>query len=149
MRATQERGWKMKKVTVRKIELLEKVQANYRKHKEDFAAACRGYAEDARNLLNQRSEEIAAAIKNASERVARGGLEPAPVVIPAALFDFRELRVPVTHEKDYEQVIQMLQMSTDDTITLEADEFACYVMDDWSWKREFQQVTSFYKGKVL
>ena len=36
------------------------------------------------------------------------------------------------HEKDYNQMINMLQMSVDEELELDSEDFAKFVMDDWS-----------------
>ena len=36
------------------------------------------------------------------------------------------------HEKDYNQMINMLQMSVDEELELDLEDFAKFVMDDWS-----------------
>lgn len=56
------------------------------------------------------------------------------------------LAVPKNHAKDYDQVIKMVEMSVDDTLKLRADEFACYVMDDWEWKPDFEATKSIYNS---
>ena len=45
------------------------------------------------------------------------------------------LTEPSNHIKDYDRVITMLEMSVDQTITLEAHDFDRYVMDNWDWSR--------------
>jgi len=45
------------------------------------------------------------------------------------------LTEPSNHVKDYDRVITMLEMSVDDTITLDAQAFDRYVMDNWDWSR--------------
>ena len=45
------------------------------------------------------------------------------------------LTEPSNHAKDYDRVITMLEMSVDDTITLDAQAFDRYVMDNWDWSR--------------
>ena len=148
MRATQERGWKMRKVTVKKTELLEKVTVNYKQHVKDYEEAFEGYKTEADQLMKNKFKAISEAFSQLSDKVKNSKVatdKPVPLYVPANLLQFAELRPPVSHAKDYEQIIQMLQMSTDETITLESDEFACYVMDDWEWKQDFLNVTSQYK----
>ena len=56
------------------------------------------------------------------------------------------LPAPESHELEYQRVIGMLEMCVDDTIWIEEDEYACYVMDHWSWKRQFESMTSNYNS---
>lgn len=48
-----------------------------------------------------------------------------------------ELDAPIDHTRDYDRIILMLEMSTSDTVSITEREFAQYVQDDWSWKRDF------------
>jgi hypothetical protein len=45
------------------------------------------------------------------------------------------LTEPSDHTKDYDRVIAMLEMSVDDTVTLDASDFDRYVLDNWDWSR--------------
>lgn len=51
---------------------------------------------------------------------------------------------PSDHTKDYDRVIRMLEMSTDETIDLKACEFDNYVMDNWEWKALAINTSAFY-----
>ena len=42
---------------------------------------------------------------------------------------------PEDHPPDYDRVIRMLEMSVQQVIDLDEEDFARYVMDDWEWKR--------------
>lgn len=44
---------------------------------------------------------------------------------------------PMDQTKDYDRAIQMLAMSVDDVVNLEEHDFQCYVMDEWSWKKQW------------
>lgn len=57
-----------------------------------------------------------------------------------------ELSAPVDHTRDYDRIILMLEMSTKDEIVITETEFAQYVQDDWSWKRDFIASNSRYIG---
>ena len=47
------------------------------------------------------------------------------------------LPLPENHTRDYERVIQMLERSLDETVSLSETDFRAYVQDDWDWKRAF------------
>jgi hypothetical protein len=127
----------MKDVKVKKLELLATVRANRKTHIADFEEAVLGYKEQAK-----------AEIEKAMERMKRQIDElEAGEVLAVARFHCT-LAVPQNHEKDYDQVIKMLEMSVDDELTIRADEFAMYVMDDWSWKEDFKNVTATYSNKL-
>jgi hypothetical protein len=54
------------------------------------------------------------------------------------------LNVPQSHEKAYDQIIRMMEMSVDDEITLTCSQFACFVMDDWDWKEQWSASNATY-----
>jgi hypothetical protein len=54
------------------------------------------------------------------------------------------LPVPQDHTADYNQALDLLQMSLDDELVLTAREFSQYVRDDWGWKPDFITTASSY-----
>lgn len=50
---------------------------------------------------------------------------------------YTKLQLPQDHTKDYDRVIQMVQMHQEPTIRLDEQTFANYVRDEWSWKDQF------------
>jgi hypothetical protein len=118
---------KMKAITVDKKSALEIVKKNYAEHRNIFIEACEGYKKKATELLEQRLKEI----KNSNGR-------PPQVFI--------QLQEPSDHSRDYERIIKMFEMSIDDTIELDEHAFAQYIMDDWSWKRQFMFSNSAYSA---
>jgi len=57
-----------------------------------------------------------------------------------------ELDAPIDHTRDYDRIIQMLEMSTQDEVQITQLEFTQYVQDDWDWKRDFITTNSKYAG---
>lgn len=118
----------MRKVTVNTKELLQKIKANREKHVQEYNEAVVGYKE----ALEQRGKEVA---DNFLSKIAKATLpeaEPVPVYA-----DSVNLVVPVSHQEDYDQVIEMLEMSLNagtEKQDIQTDEFACYVRDNWKWK---------------
>lgn len=113
----------MKTVTVDKDKLLEVVKANRAKHREIFLQAQEEFRKRAIDELEQRLAD------------AREGKH----------FDQHLGMVePVDRTQDYDRIISMLEMSVDDQVDLTQDEYAAYVMDDWSWKRQWVQANSAY-----
>lgn len=103
----------MREVKIKKIELLEKVKTNRRAHEAEYVAALKGYRQEA-------TDQLRCALFDAEN----GG----PVKLR---FD---LDAPISQVKEYDRVIAMLEMSTEDVIVLSSHEFQQYVLDDWSWK---------------
>jgi hypothetical protein len=136
MRAVLERGMKMRKVKVKRDELLAKVKENRLAHIAEYKEGVAGYKMAAKAA-------IVKAMRRLQQQVDE--LEEGEVLrLTAVTFD---LAVPENHKKDYDQVIAMLSMSVDEELEIMSDEFACYVMDDWGWKEEFLNVSNSYKGR--
>jgi hypothetical protein len=102
----------MNTVKVKKEELLSKLQANRNSHRALFLKAQEGY----RALV---VEALDKALKDARE-----GRE---------IRTYIRMEAPQDHTSEYDNVIEMLRMSVDDTVELEARDFQCYVMDKWQW----------------
>lgn len=47
---------------------------------------------------------------------------------------------PENHEKDYLHILDMLELSVDDVITLDSDTFRAYFKGEWSWKHRFNDI---------
>ena len=136
MRAMLERSMQMREVKVNRDELVEKVRANRIKHIEEYEEAVDGYKEAALEAIDKAMARLKCGIQD---------LEAGEVLaLHAVTFN---LQVPQNHSRDYDQVIAMLEMSVDDQLTIRADEFACYVMDDWDWKSDFLATNSVYRNK--
>lgn len=134
MRASIERGWEMREIKVKRDELLETIRKNRTAHIIDYKEACDGY----RGKALQRIDEIVGNLRGKINALKEGET----IALMSVSFG---LDVPVSHERDYDQVIKMLEMSVDDEISLKSDEFACYVMDDWDWKQVFLASNARYK----
>lgn len=155
MRAVAQGRCKMRSVKVETANLLRIVKANREKHIAEYHEAVKNYKELAlakvREVYSKAEIELARAAKNISERIEsmtekdieRGqGFSNCIQLLSAVNFN---LTVPQSHQKDYDQVISMLDMCVDKEITIMSDEHACYCMDDWDWKQEFQTVSETYK----
>jgi hypothetical protein len=103
----------MKTVKVKRDDLLKVVEKNRGEHRSLFERALVGYREE---VIKRLDEMIENAKKN--KRIEQWvGLEE-----------------PQDMTKEYDRVILMLKMSTEEVIELSSSEFAQYAMDDWSWK---------------
>lgn len=120
----------MKKVNARTADVRAKVEKNLLDHLDEYRAACRGYKSKAIAYLQSRIEEIRKQISK---------LE-AGEVFAVGLAD-----TPVSHEADYKQAIEMLKLEQEPVITLEQDDVARLIMDNWTWKDHFLRSTSNYK----
>jgi hypothetical protein len=58
------------------------------------------------------------------------------------------LTEPSDHTKDYDRVVAMLEMSVEETITLDAQDFDRCVMDNWDWSRFTLSTNTFYAAEA-
>lgn len=112
-------------VEVSREELLEKIVANRDRHREIFDKALTAYRDKVIEVLDERIENI------------RSGGD---------IDVFFHLPVPEDHTEDYDRVIDMLEMHKPSTLTIGSADYACYVRDDWVWKRQWATTNAYYVG---
>lgn len=100
----------MDDVTVSKESLLKILKENKEKHVQIFNDAIEGARVQYRQLLEKELGKL-----------ERGRAVTASVNIP----------LPTNHEEQYDEVIEMLNMSVDEEITLRRHEFQQYIQDKW------------------
>jgi hypothetical protein len=110
-------------VKVKKDELLEILRANRDEHGERYQKARRGYR-----------KAVEAELRIMLSKVMDGE------VVGVALANIP----PEDHTGDYDDVIDMLGMDTDDTVILSQAQFRCYVKDNWGWKQQWITSNSEY-----
>lgn len=113
----------MKAIRVSKAKLLATLQTNRLNHRKIFEEAIEGYKQAVISELERRLNDA-----KANKKVSL----------------YFQLTQPVDQTKDYDRAIGMLTMSLDTEIELTEQDFACYVLDDWGWKRQFLTSNSFY-----
>lgn len=110
-------------VTVNKAQLIAAIRDNREQHRQQFELALEGWHADALERLNKLKQELS---KGKRFNVAIN------------------LLMPEDHTPDYDLVLKMLTMHLADTVTIPTQEFRQYVMDDWSWKRQWTNSNSAY-----
>lgn len=113
----------MDELKFRKTDLLEILKSNRAAHRDEFETAIAGYEVEAIKRLQDLTRQM------------RSGKRPNILI---------QMAVPSDHTKDYDRVIRMLELSTEDTINLHEHEFQQYIQDDWSWKGQFTASNSGY-----
>lgn len=108
---------------VGKEDLLKVLIDNRAKHSKIVTEARKGYTEKARAALKRKLDDI----------------ETGKIVA----LDF-SLRPPVNYTDVYDTAILMLEMHTDDTVILEANEFRNLVQDQWDWTSDFYATNKQY-----
>jgi hypothetical protein len=110
----------MKSVNVKKTDLLDKIKENRAMHRAIFEKALKGYR-----------KAVVAELEFMLDEARKGRRIKRQI----------ELIEPMDQTREYDRVVRMLEMSTDDIIELSQQDFAQYVMDDWAWKQQFLSTT--------
>lgn len=113
----------MESVKVNRQTLRERVQANRDKHQSLYKEAFEGF----RHACIAALESNLAAFQKGSAR--RIYISETP---------------PEDHTADYDVVLQMLEMSTEETVSLSDDACRKYVLDKWDWKRNWAMSNAKY-----
>ena len=58
------------------------------------------------------------------------------------------LIVPTDQSAEYQKAIRQIEMSAEDVIDLDDDEFSCYVMDRWAWKKQWGASNRLYSATL-
>lgn len=117
-----------RQVTVSKTHLLEVMKQNLEQHRADYATALSDYHQ---RLI----DDLKLALKKVSK-----------VEDPSTLKKFNfNVPFPENHEADYQEVIEMLEMSVEENITLDSRSFKAYVKNEWDWAQRFKTMTEMYK----
>ena len=117
----------MKTVKVKRAALLERMTKNRDVHSKTFTDAMVGFR--------------AACIAEAEENLRKMRTPGGPINV------FLQADRPSDHTDDYNRVIQMVEMSVDETLELDDREFRMYVMDEWQWKVNFDNTVSKYNNR--
>lgn len=111
---------RQRSVNVDRLELLNKLRVNRALHIAEYSVALAEYQQ---RLLED--------LKLAAKKVAK-------IDDPLKLKSFSfAVPFPQNHEDDYSEVIEMLEMSVDATINLDAESFKAYIKNEWHWQRQF------------
>ena len=116
----------MEFVTVEKKQLLETLKANKESHVGTFEQVLSDYRDEAVRLLEEHID-----------RIRKGKVEHVMVTLPP----------PKNYEEEYNRAIRMVEWNTEDKIKLDEHTFDQWVMDNWSWKRDFNQTVATYSMK--
>ena len=119
-------------ILVDRDELMAKLRENKSAHIENYELAMDGYA--------QEIEERALALVHSIEINGALRVDLSPI---------KNLSRPTSNAKVYEQVIEMLEWSQDEKITLSSEQFRAWVKDDWDWLESWRRANSVYVSKAL
>lgn len=120
----------MNSVKINRDELLKIVTENRSKHIADY-------------------EESVTDYKAAAIKLAESNLELVKTGDLKEIVKFKSLpAAPVSHEKEYNRAIRMLELSVETVIEIEEDVFNQLVLDEWGWKNAFVAASTMYKSLV-
>lgn len=117
----------MREVKVDKIRLTGKLEANRTAHSEEYQSALRGW-----------QKEVSEILKLDAQGLDSGKLAKLTPFDPA----------PQDHTQDYTNILEALEFSVEETLTLDFTTFRQYVLDDWNWKESWKISTSKYLTSV-
>lgn len=153
MREMYDMGLPERTVTVNRKNLLEKLRENLTKHRREYEEAVAGYKTLARERLEKTKRKAETALADNFGRIKQkidrfdpedeNGLADVVTIIQSQSFN---LKVPKDHSDAYRVAIQMAEWEVSDTVELTQGQFQCFVLDDWDWQKEFQQVTKMYNS---
>jgi hypothetical protein len=115
----------MQTVNVKRDELLKKIMKNREEHRQAFEESVNGFKKEYKKKLSQMLEDAE---------------------VDDTYDTNLTLKFPSHHLSEYDQVITMLEMSTDETIKLSDREFSSYVMDNWNWQQSWLRSNSLWSG---
>lgn len=123
---------------VLKTQLLQTLRKNREAHVKNYEAALVEYRkaviEELTNQINRRAVEKAR---------ATDGLE---FSMDTARKDDGFPAEPKSFADHYDQAIGLLEMTTLDSIDINAPDYRKYVLDEWEWRNEFETSTMSYNN---
>lgn len=115
------------RITVARLSLITALQNSLEDHKVSYAEALADY-----------QASVEAYLEAALSRVSVGDFSD--VVL--------KLTPPVNHEDKYLEIIEMMQASTDVSITLDKGSFNAYYRNIWPWTSQFSASAVAYKSAL-
>ena len=113
----------MQTITLNKTQLLPIVIENKQKHDNIYNAAVSGYWQKTEEILTDKLEKA-----KKQEQID----------------NYLGITFPVSHSDDYDRVIRMLELSVENKIVLNSNEFDSYVRNQWGWRSSFLATNSIY-----
>ena len=125
-----------RKIRVNVEKLINKMKENLEAHKAAYEEAEDEYRQACVKVLTDTARDA-----RKCEKAGAGF---------ADLSDIVHLQKPRSFEKEYTEVIAMLEFQEDTEVELTPSEFSKWVLDEWSWKNQFEEaklMTSQYLGR--
>ena len=118
-------------VTVKRDDIIDALHQGLKKHKIEY-----------RNAVSEYEEACVKFLEEALEHVKSGVFDREKITL--------SLIKPENYSDEYQRILDMLEYSVDETLTLDADTFRAYFKGEWSWQARFNDIvgsTKAYLGK--
>ena len=116
------------KITVPKAELIKHLKANKEAHIQDFTEAKEEYLKRVKTHLQD-------ALANANDGIFMKNN-----------FNHNNHQ-PIDKSKEYDKYIGMLEMAKEDELTIDTEQYECFVNDEWHWIAQSKTISQMYKGR--
>ena len=113
----------MEKVKVQKRNLIEALRTNKDLHQREYDEALIGFRLAAEKELKLKLKELKAGKKDNI---------------------YISLQKPVSYVKQYNDVIGMLEISSEEEVSITMEEYLKYYKNEWEWKQTWQLSNAFY-----
>lgn len=127
-------------IKVSKSRLLTRLGENCVQHVQEYNEALEKYHQQCVALLKERLDLV-------RQVEVRDGAIKEPEALAGKGWLAFSLRRPVTYESVYTQLIQMLEMDTQEEWEISGEEFRAWVNDRWDWSDDFERHTKSYLGR--
>jgi hypothetical protein len=140
-------------VEVNRIKLIETLEANRKKHVEEYAQAMSGYKSvllaKIDEAFDEAKKEIAAKYEKTKSKVS--AFKDADIAKQRDSFTLIdgisvEMKVPRSYAAEYDAAIDMAKWDVRETLELTHAEFTCFVRDQWDWKSGFEAISQIYRA---
>lgn len=118
--------------------VVDTLKKNKAEHETIYKEAVQGYRDALRGALVEVESLV---VEKRNELDEKG--TPSPHLSRSPL---SKLTVPKNQLKEYDTVLEMLELTADDTIVLDQDQYNCYMKDNWYWMNDFLISNSAYSA---
>jgi hypothetical protein len=120
-------------VNVKRVDLLTALKANLELHQREYEEAVIEYRQKLYKDLTKAAELVG----------LEGKLAPSEYELKQIKVNFN---FPPNYTQMYIEVIEMLEMSVDETINLDAQHFKMYIKNQWGWSAGFTALKASYSA---
>lgn len=127
----------MKDLKYDKNKLLDIIQANRNQHETEFLEAWKNW----RNEFEDKVAELlgeASLVGPLTDPFKKNYIDFQPVI--DLWYD-----QPKHYLEEYDRVLEMLELSDNNVVELNSNDFNCYIQDNWAWKQDFTSNSGKYR----